>query len=191
MRAFIGIGLPDEVQASLAALQRELAQSRADVKWVEPSNLHLTLKFLGEISEAQRQVVELLVKRLAAQTPPFLLRLEGAGAFPSIRAPRVVWVGMGQGNDVVARLAESIEREGAVIPLRREERPFTPHLTLGRVRSGRHRRELTHQLESFTWAPPPPWQVALLTLYQSVLSSAGPRYAVLAEVPLRKLEVGS
>lgn len=191
MRAFIGIDLPEAVRESLGALQRELAESHADVKWVEPANLHITLKFLGEISEEQRREVEALLKRLAAQTPRFLVSLEGVGAFPSIRAPRVVWVGISQGSNAVTGLAESIERESAALGFQREEREFAPHLTLGRVRSGRQRRELTQRLETLTWTPLPAWSASTVTLYQSVLSAAGPRYSVLAEVPLRKPEVGS
>lgn len=194
MRAFIGIALPDGVRTRLAILQQQLDASRADVKWVEPSNLHVTLKFLDEITQEQRLTVEALLGRVAGHERAFILELGHAGAFPSIDAPRVVWVGLEQGKETVVRLAQAIEREGQAIPLRRarpgtgpsragEERPFAAHVTLGRVRTPRNRAALTQRLHETDWQPPASWYVTALTLYQSVLSSAGSRYSVLAEVP--------
>ncbi|MBI3321626.1 MAG: RNA 2',3'-cyclic phosphodiesterase [Candidatus Omnitrophica bacterium] len=185
MRAFIGIALPDDIRGALAVLQQELAGAQADVRWVLASHLHVTLKFLGEMTDAQRQAVEALLERVAARESAFLLGLSGAGAFPSIQAPRVVWVGLSEGREAVARIGQAIEDEIRLIGLRREDRPLTPHLTLGRVRSSKRRSALTQRLQESAWEVPSPWRVTSLTLYQSVLGSAGPRYTVLAEVPLR------
>ena len=186
MRAFVGISLPGHVRDALEQLQQALQAAQADVKWVEPSNLHVTLKFLDEITEEQRQAVEAMLARVAAYEPAFQLGIEGVGAFPSPTAPRVIWVGLVTGKEVVARIVEAIEREGANIPLRKEERSFSPHLTLGRVRSSRHQQRLVQQLREVTWQAPSAWQVSSLTLYQSELSSAGPRYTVLADLPFGK-----
>ena len=185
MRAFIGIWLPDEARRAVAHLQNELAASQADVKWVDPPLLHLTLKFLDEISETQRVAVEQLLFRIAHEEPSFQLELKGVGAFPSSRAPRVVWAGIEEGKAAVTRIAEAIEREGAAISLRKEERPFSAHLTIGRVRSLRGRSALAQQLETIRWEPPAPWRVSSLTLYQSVLSSSGPTYTALADFRLQ------
>jgi 2'-5' RNA ligase len=185
MRAFLGLSLPEEIRESLHRLQRDLAASQADVKWVEAGNLHVTLKFLDEITEEQRRDVEALLTRLAGKESAFTLGVEEVGAFPSMRAPRVVWVGLSEGRDTVARMVQRIEEEGRAIGLRREARPFAAHLTLGRVRSSGHRQELTRQLQHITWKPPASWLVTSVTLYQSVLSSSGPTYHVLAEVPFK------
>ena len=184
MRAFIGISLPDEARRSLAALQQELEQSRADVKWVEPEQLHVTLKFLDEISDAQQSQIAQFLSRLAQQQPTFSIDLKAIGAFPSLNNPRILWVGVGEGTSQVIRLAGAIEEEARACSLRQEERPYSAHVTIGRVRSARHLQELIQQLSAVSWQPPTPWQVASLTFYHSVLSSAGPAYAVLAEVPL-------
>ena len=184
MRAFIGIALPPVVRSSLATLQRQLAASRADVKWVEPANLHVTLKFLDEISDDQRQAVIALLARVAEAVAPFPLGLEGLGAFPSVMSPRILWVGLAEGREAAAHLGEMIEQAGRATSLRREERPFAAHLTIGRVRSARHLHELAHRLRSAAWQPPPPWRVTSLTLYQSRLGSEGPRYTLLADLPL-------
>ena len=191
MRAFIGIGLSDDARAALARLQGKLGESGADVKWAAPALLHVTLKFLDEITEAQRQSVETLLRRLAEGEQVFTLGLAGVGAFPSVRAPRVVWVGLSEGRDALARIAATIETGGRAIGVRREERPFSPHLTLGRVRSPRSLAALTQRLGAIEWPPPPPWRVASLRLYHSVLGSGGPTYTVLGEFPLRSLRRGA
>ncbi len=184
MRAFIGLALPEEARRSLERLQQELADSGADVKWVEPRNLHLTLKFLGEISEAQRESVEAMLAGLAARTPPFLVRVKDVGAFPTRESPRVIWVGTSDGQEALTRLAGAIEQEGRRLLLPAEERPFTAHLTLGRTRSSRGLAHLAERLRTMSWDPPAPWQVAGVSFYRSELSDAGPTYSVLAEYPL-------
>lgn len=184
MRAFIGIALPDTIRSSLAGLQRQLQESGADVKWVEADNLHVTMKFLDEITDEQRRTVEELLTHVAGQEPPFPLGLKEVGAFPSVRAPRVVWVGLEEGRESVVRIAEKIEQGCRTYGLRREERPFAAHVTLGRVRSPKRRDRLAQRLQSTLWQPPEPFQVTTLTLYRSDLSSSGPRYTVLAEIPL-------
>ena len=137
MRAFLGIRLPEPVRTALAAVQRELASAQADVKWVEPNNLHVTLKFLAEMTDEQQRAVEGLLGRIASREAPFQLGFTAMGAFPSMHAPRVLWVGLGQGKDVVMRIAQTIEQEGAALSLPQEERPFASHVTIGRVRSPR------------------------------------------------------
>jgi 2'-5' RNA ligase len=183
MRAFIAVELPEAVRAALAHVQQALAASRADVKWVEPENLHLTMRFLGEISDAQGEAVKQLVERVAASGPPVTMNLRELGAFPSVGAPRVIWVGVEQGRDDLTRLAEQIEEGCRGLGLSAEPRPFAAHVTLGRVRSPKRRRELSDALARLTWEPPPPWDARALTLFQSVLSSSGPRYTPIVQAP--------
>ena len=184
MRAFLGIALSNDTRISLERLQHALASADADVKWVEPAHLHVTLKFLDEISEDQRYKVETMVGEIARRETPFTMRLERIGAFPSLQAPRVLWVGMTDGQDITRRLAEAIEREGAARGLRKEERPFSAHVTMGRVRSPRRREALVQRLRETTWDAPAPWRVTSVIFYQSVLSPTGSHYTVLAEIPL-------
>ena len=184
MRAFIAVDVPDEARQSLAVLQRELAASGADVKWVAPEQLHLTLKFLGEITEEQRGAMEAALARIGQQEAAFEMRLAGTGAFPSVTAPRVVWVDVVEGQEPLARIAARLNEEGARRGIEAEGRPFAAHLTLGRVRSPKQRTALVERLRASLWQPPAPWRVESLTFYQSVLSAAGPTYTVLADVPL-------
>ena len=184
MRAFIAIAIPAEGRAQLTRLQATLAASQADVKWVATDALHVTLKFLDEISESQRQDVEALLKRVAQSEPVFTARLGAAGAFPSIAAPRIVWVGVQDGAEAMSRMASAIEQGTAAMGLRKEEHEFSAHVTIGRVRSPRRREPLARLLQSTSWEAPPPWRVSTVTLYESVLHPDGPRYTILADIPL-------
>ena len=186
MRAFIALSLPSGVQSSLASLQQSLAVSGADVTWVQPRNLHVTMKFLGEITDEQRQKVEALLRRVASDAAPFSLGLEGVGAFPSLRAPRVMWVGVAAGKDTVVRLARAIEEGAEGASLAKEERPFAAHVTLGRVRSATRREALSRALRDAVWTSPAPFRIGALRLYQSLLGSSGPTYTALDEFPLKK-----
>ena len=185
MRAFLAIALPEDARNSLTALQEDLADSRADVKWVEPQHLHVTLKFLGEITDEQRRVIERLLAEVARDETTFTLGLERVEAFPSLSSPRVVWVGLGEGKERAIRLAERVEQGADGLGFRKEARPFAAHVTLGRVRTPRRQAALVQALRGCAWRPPASWTVSALTLYQSVLSSSGPSYRVLAEVPLK------
>ena len=184
MRLFIALPLPERVRAALGALQGALAASRADVKWVEPENLHFTLKFLGELPDAQVPAIADTVTQVARQVRPFSLGLGGLGGFPSAAAPRVIWVAAADGRDALAKMAARLEAAGGELAWPREARPFSAHLTIGRVRSPRGRSALVQAMREAAWRPPPAWDADRVQLYQSRLSAAGPRYASLADVRL-------
>lgn len=181
MRAFLALELPEPIRAEFARVQQELAGARADVKWVEPRNLHLTIRFLGEIDEPQRQAVEQLATRAASQSPPLSLRASQLGTFPSPRAPRVVWVGLEDGREALVRMVERLEEALVQAGFQREERAFEAHVTLGRVRSPLRRTELVERITQCTRpSRPAPFLADHLTLFQSLLSPSGPTYTPLA-----------
>ena len=185
MRAFIGIALPEQVRASLRELQQELNQAGADVKWVEPEQLHITLKFLDEISEEQQRQVQEALKRITQHTPAFQVGLRELGAFPSLNDPRIMWVGVDEGRSQVVQLAEAIEQDSRALGLKKEDRRYSAHATIGRMRSPRGARDFIERLHTIQWNPPTSWQASSITLYHSVLASDGPTYAVLADLPLK------
>ena len=139
MRAFIALELPEDVRRALGAAQCRLAASQADVKWVAVAHLHLTLKFLGEITEEQRAQVVRLLKALASTTAPLRLRFTGLGSFPTQRAPRVLWVGVEDETQQLPRLAAALGRGLASLACGERDERFVAHVTLGRVRSPRNR----------------------------------------------------
>src|SRR5688500_11956263 len=135
LRTFIALDLGKPIRDRLIGLQENLGQSGVKVKWVEPENLHVTRLFLGEVD--QREVIDVCraVGEVASSLPSFGVTVEGAGAFPNPRRPRIVWVGVGQGAKEVCSLHDALENSLLNLGCyRREERRYTPHVTLGRVR---------------------------------------------------------
>ncbi|MBI3333844.1 MAG: RNA 2',3'-cyclic phosphodiesterase [Candidatus Omnitrophica bacterium] len=183
MRAFIAVELPDALRQEVAAFQSELGSSGADVKWVEAGNLHLTLKFLGETGENQVGPLKEGLISAALQLSPFTVSLEGIGAFPSTTNPRVVWVGVAQGKEELIRLAQTVEQSCSRLGFAPEERPFSPHLTIGRLRSRERLAPLIKKLQVAELRGGTSTRVDRLILFQSTLSPQGPTYTPLADIP--------
>jgi 2'-5' RNA ligase len=185
IRAFLAIDLPASLRPVLSRAQEELKKSGADVKWVPPGNIHLTLKFFGNITEPQVEAISQAAARVAAGQVPFTLTLTGAGAFPSPKNPRVVWLGVGGDLNVIRDFHRRLETAFVELGFPPEDRPFAPHLTLGRVRSPRGRLVLVHCL---TQLPPPSETAAFLVqeiiLFRSNLSPQGATYLPLKIIPL-------
>ena len=134
MRSFIALEMPPEVKEFAAGLIKELRPSGADVKWVEPANLHLTLKFLGEVDPGVTADIITALDSACAGRHALGLNAAGCGAFPNARAPKVVWLGLGGQTDLVAQMARAVETALEPLGFEAEKRAFKPHLTLGRVR---------------------------------------------------------
>jgi 2'-5' RNA ligase len=134
MRAFLGVGLPAGVREAVAS---EIAQVRglhAPVAWTAPKNLHITLNFLGEIAPERVPLVEREMRSVASGIDPFSLTAEGGGAFPGTRNPRVLWVGFLEPLELVRQLQQNMEDALSRAGFPRENRPFHPHITVGRSR---------------------------------------------------------
>lgn len=186
MRTFIAVSLSPEIRLHCRRMQDRLKTSGADVKWVAPENIHLTLRFLGEIDPAESPRICGVLAGLAARTAAFALRPGGPGAFPGINSPRVIWLGIVEGAQELVRLSERLEEELERIGIPGDERGFSAHITLGRTRSPRNRAALADTLARLSaQAGPeaPAMPVRSLTLYRSTLSPRGPRYDVLQECP--------
>jgi 2'-5' RNA ligase len=136
IRAFIAIELDDALYRALADLQTQLGRERAarGVRWVASDNIHVTLKFLGDVESSRLPDLRRALADACAGAPPFTLTLSGVGAFPNTRRPNVLWVGAEGQVEIAAQLARQIDAACAALGFAREERPFAPHLTLGRVK---------------------------------------------------------
>jgi 2'-5' RNA ligase len=134
IRTFVCIEVPAPIRARIEALQRALRLGDVPISWVKPANIHLTIKFLGDVAASRMDDVCRAVERACADIPPFAITVEGAGGFPSARSPRVLWVGLNPLPDELRKLHSNIEaaleREGFA----REAKRFAPHLTMARVR---------------------------------------------------------
>ncbi len=175
------------MRQDLAALQTEFKSAGADVAWVKPENLHLTLKFLGEIGENQVASLKEALSAVLQSCAPFDIHLEGIGAFPKTTFPRVIWVGVNQGEKQLSELAKRIEQACGpfILSLSKDERPFSPHLTIGRIRSKEHLAPLIKQFQVAEFRAAASAPVTSVVLFQSILSSTGPLYTSLAEIPLQ------
>jgi 2'-5' RNA ligase len=138
VRTFIAVGLDKSVRDRVVLLQEALAGTGSEVKWVEPENLHVTLLFLGEVDDRDLVNVCRVVAEVAGGLPPFSMAVQGAGSFPNPRRPHTLWVGVGEGTQELVALHDALEPPLLALGCyRREERQYTPHVTLGRVRSDR------------------------------------------------------
>lgn len=192
VRAFIAIELPGSVKSALSQLQDNIKRSEhASVKWVDTGSIHLTLKFLGNIATETIPELTKVLSEAARGITPFHLELGEMGVFPNLRAPRVVWVGLRGETATLSVLQENIE--SALIPLDfpPENRAFSPHLTLGRVRekaSPGERRSLGQAVASSKVASIEPFPVDSLSLMRSTLTREGAVYSRLYSVALREVE---
>jgi len=184
IRAFVAANLDPGLKAALAQVQDRLKATRADVGWVRPENLHLTLKFLGQVEESRISAIGEAVADAATGCGPVHLVFQGLGAFPSPRAARVVWIGVSHGAEALAELQARIEAGLEKLGFAREARPFSAHLTLGRVRGPAHREQLARALTGATAEPLGEMVLDRIELMRSNLNAGGARYTILHSFPL-------
>ncbi len=181
MRAFVAIRLASKVKDALAGLIEELSRTGRGISWVRPGNLHLTLRFLGGSVQTQRlRSLLASLEKIAAETPPFTMKVGGVGGFPSLNRPRVIWAGLE--SPELVELARRVEAAAVRHGFEPEERPFAPHLTIGRVRDPRgfsHVRGIVEEARDRKFGAS---RTESMTLYRSILSPAGANYDALAKL---------
>lgn len=188
MRTFIAIELPKEIKNKLGVFQGQLKSSGADVKWVEPQNIHLTLKFLGEVEEKKIGEINKIIKAVADTSPPFHIKISSIGAFPKIDSPRVIWLGIEAGDKETGEIFKGLEDGLVKIKIPKENRPFSSHITLGRTRSSLNKEKLIQQLgeiETKIGRENLEFLATKITLFKSTLTPKGPIYEILAENTLK------
>lgn len=192
MRAFIAIELSNEIRGSLAQIESHLKYSGADIKWAEKDNIHLTLKFLGEITEEKSEKIKYILDEIAKQTKPFELSLKISkeesipflGAFPNLNHPRVIWLGLDKGAAESRLVAEKVDDALLKIGFQKESRPFAAHLTIGRVRSPKNKEALKEKISSLRLKDYSLQLIDAITLFQSTLTPKGPIYTKIHESKL-------
>lgn len=175
MRCFLGIGLPPAPQEILEDTLSRLRRTDAPVRWVRPENLHITLKFLGELGDEH---VENLKARLdKIDTPVLELALDGLGTFPPRGTPRVIWAGVRDLTGNLKRLAGELSRAAVRVGVPAEDRPYHAHITFGRMQGNTGRDALRSALEECSpQVQCPPFTAEYFTLYQSTLTADGSVY---------------
>lgn len=180
IRAFIAISLSSEITAQLEKVILHLKGALKDVpiRWVPPGNIHLTLKFLGNIPLEDVTALQGALQTQADKCSGFEIKLAGLGAFPNLRRPRVLWMGVDAPPELFA-LQQGIEDELSRLGYAREEKKFSPHLTLGRVSQNIHARDYPRINQALTqWSTEAfgSLRVAGVDLYRSDLQPSGARY---------------
>jgi len=183
LRTFIAIPLPEAVQDKVDALLSDLRKADAAVRWVPARNLHLTLKFLGDVAEARLEELYVGIRMATEGIEPFRITLTGLGAFPNARRPRVLWIGMDV-PEAMQRLYENIEKDLSRLHFPKEKRRFSPHLTIGRVKGLRGMERLMSVVERTEFGPETV-SVERIVAMKSDLRPTGAVYA-----PLKKFALG-
>lgn len=185
MRLFVAINFSTTLKQAMAELLVELRQLAPNIKWVPPENIHLTLKFLGEVAPNGVEAMGAALRRAAAGFAPWSLEIKGTGVFPGWRSPRVVWVGVNSAEPLYI-LQQQLSREYLALgfPLS----PFTPHLTLGRLRPGTTLGAVEEKLKGLSdhsWGQE---KVTAVSLMESRLTPRGAIYRPVLTVPLPQAE---
>ena len=185
IRTFIALELPAGLKAGLARMQKTFMQSTAGVKWVRPESIHLTLKFLGATSMEQVDTVCGVLDHLTRNVAPFSFDVTGMGAFPNSRNPKVIWAGM-QVEDRLKAFHQELETALAAMGFAAEDRPFAPHLTLGRLRDGLARKDIAGLIEQFSSERFGRFEADHIIFFKSELKPSGPVYTALKDITLLK-----
>ena len=189
MRVFIAIELGRELQNNLLILKERLERQvpYRSVRWVRPEGIHLTLKFLGDVPAARIAAISQALEMACRGLTPFTCELSGLGCFPNPRRPRVLWVGVHEPSGTLKGLHKAVERELAAIGFAPENRPFSPHLTLGRVqrKAGRSDRDILGEvIARSSVGLVGRLTVSEVNVIRSELRPSGAVYTALARVPL-------
>ncbi len=190
IRSFIAIELPDELKLALSQLELELKSGKQPrVKWVDTGNIHLTLKFLGNIGTDRVSEITKAMEEATQGIPPFHLEVRSLGVFPNLKRVQVVWVGISGEVEKLVRLQQCIESNLAHLGFTPESRPFTPHLTLARLRnqaSLEERQRFGQLIASTRFEAAHTIKVDAVNLMRSQLTREGAIYSLISSARLKK-----
>jgi 2'-5' RNA ligase len=182
LRCFVAIELPEKLKEEIAVRTEGLRKSGADAKWIKAENLHLTLKFLGDTPEDMLPAVKDSLEKALNGHEKFRLSLSGAGVFPDRKRPRVVWVGVEDSDRLVA-LQKDVEVAMAGLGFEAEKRPYSPHLTIGRLKSPRRRDLFLRELDAVSGEEFGKAEVAEISVMKSILKPSGAEHSRLFGTP--------
>ncbi len=180
VRCFVAVEIGDDPTLdALQTAQRRLEATGADLKCVERENIHVTLRFLGDVREGRVGEISGLVSGMGFE--PFRAEVRGVGVFPNLKRPRVVWVGTTEGAIELQQIHGELEERLGGVGFTPDRRPWEPHITICRVRSGRNRERLQSEVMALADEPFGGFEVCSIQLKKSILTSRGPIYTTLAE----------
>lgn len=186
-RTFAAVFPPLETRERLSELIEKLRELSSGVKWVETASLHLTMRFFGELADEQIQIAAQCMNDISELESSFGVRLSALGAFPSVSRARVIWVGVEEGREKLTSIAKALEESFVRAGLGTADKPFSPHLTIGRVKIPRKSPELEEAIRSLTFEGGE-FIIDTLTLTKSELRPGGPIYSPLSVAELKRTE---
>ena len=181
-RVFLALEVPDEIRQDIECFKERLNTGEAMIKWVEPENLHINLRFFGEISEEEIKKIEECSKQIADSQKPFELSIEGLGFFPNNISPRVLWLGCT--SKELLKLRFDLEQLFEEAGLGKEKKEYKPHITLGRIKSKKEVRTLSKEVCKKSETRLGTFHADRITIFESRLSFKGPEYIKIAEFKL-------
>jgi len=184
MRTFVSIEITDEIKARIEELADKLKLMLTPIRWVEKKNLHVTLKFIGWVKDEKVPSLIESIKTCAGGFGSFDVSFSGLGVFPSAKRPRVIWIGTTTGADRVKSLGECIESEVSKLGIREEEREFSPHLTIGRIKEKIDVKALNDFIESNKDIDLGSFTVDHVSMMKSTLRRSGPIYEEIEKIKL-------
>ena len=180
-RGFIAVDI--DAFPKLLEFEKEIKETGANVKLVEPENVHITLKFLGDTDESRIDEIDKIMKDAVKEIDPFNIQLEGAGVFPNQNYIKVIWIGIEQGEPI-GLIARKIDEPLSKIGFKKEKRGFSPHLTIARVKSANGKDGILHVIEKYRDVQFVDIRVDSIKLKKSDLTPKGPIYTTLIDVKL-------
>ncbi len=189
VRMFVAVEIAQKSALQIEKLMTVFASCGADIKWVESGQFHVTLKFLGDVEREDMASVCMEFQKAVKDVPPFEIRAIGAGAFPKIEMPRTVWVGVEDPSSQLAAAFNAVEAAAIKMGFVRENKPYVPHITLGRIRKpSAALRDLSEKIAQYPRYDLGKTYVTHIDVLSSELTRRGPLYAVLARCPLKGIE---
>ena len=185
MRTFVAIDLEPEVKKSLSDFMHKLDRFNPNIRWVKDQGMHLTLKFIGEITEDKANKISLALRGLSLDHKPFPIKLVGTGTFPArSRHPRILWAGI-EDNPQLMSLQNKVESMLEKESIPREKRRFFPHLTLGRVKSNHNIALVLEELSNSKEFEFGSQEVEEIIFFRSILKPTGAEYSALSKIQLK------
>ena len=184
IRAFIAIELPGKIVSSIGKIQERMAVYGFRIRWIRPDNIHLTLKFLGDIETASINEIRRVMDESVRGQAPISLKAKGIGVFPGIKRPRVIWVGISGQLDLLVGLHKTLDEKLEAIGFPKENRPFRGHLTLGRVKAKIDPKKFGDTLNELGGFESESFVADRIILFKSELKPTGAVYTKLVEASL-------
>jgi len=180
-RGFIALDL--DVPSKIVEIENEIRKTGANVKLVKPGNMHLTLKFLGDTNEELIDEIEKIMKESVEGIEPFNIQLKGTGVFPNPNYIKVIWIGIQNGEQIIP-IAQKIDEKISKLGFKKEKRKFSPHLTIGRVKSAKNKDKIIKIIDKYRDVQFADLKVEFLKLIRSELTPKGPIYTTIKEIKL-------